>query len=240
MIRKEKQDSSHGVTFLKSRNRHIVRKRINGRRKQVGSFKTGAEAVRFSQSWSPSKWVFGETNTNTPIPQKPPHPSQSGSGLEAGHHFDRIPSNGNNGSRMPIKSWSSLKQLNEFLETLIESAPTKWWSKTGETAEILFKDVREKKQYREGNWVLVEKTQPGKSDYFECAVLGDKEVYPWDWNLVGLRTFPFTTRPAAEKFFKKHLRDAKSAANKKEAAAHAAEDAKRTTRAPSPTFTRIW
>jgi len=134
---------------------------------------------------------------------------------------------------MPIKSWSSLKQLNEFLETFVESAPTKWWSKTGETAEILFKDVREKKQYREGNWVLVEKTQPGKSDYFECAVLGYKEAYPWDWNLVGLRSFPFTTRPAAEAFFKKHLRDANSAA-------HAAEDAKRTTRAPSPTFTRIW
>ncbi|MDA9260241.1 hypothetical protein N9P58_00055 [Puniceicoccaceae bacterium] len=127
---------------------------------------------------------------------------------------------------MPTKPWSSVKKLNEFLETFVESAPTKWWSKTGETAEILFKDVREKKQYREGNWVLVEKTQPGKSDYFECAVLGDKEVYPWDWNLVGLRTFPFTTRPEAEKFFKKHLRDVKSTARKKEDA----------TRAPSPTL----
>jgi len=230
MIRKEKQDSSHGVTFLKSRNRHIVRKRINGRRRQVGSFKTEAEAMNFAQSWSPQNACFRHIDTNTLIPQKPPHPSQSGSGLETGHHSVNIPSNGNNGSRMPTKPWSSVKKLNEFLETFVESAPTKWWSKTGETAEILFKDVREKKQYREGNWVLVEKTQPGKSDYFECAVLGDKEVYPWDWNLVGLRTFPFTTRPEAEKFFKKHLRDVKSTARKKEDA----------TRAPSPTFTRIW
>ena len=227
MIRKEKQDS-HGVTFLKSRNRHVVRKRINGIRKQVGSFKTEAEAVNFSTAWSPSRGVFGETNSNTPIRQKQHHPSQSGSGLGAGHHFNDIPSGGHNGVRVPTKSWSSLQQLNEFLENFEERPPTKWWSKTGETAEILFQDAREKKQYREGNWVLVEKTQPGKSDYFECAVLGDKEVYPWDWNLVGLRTFPFTTRPAAEKFFRKHLRDAKSTAKKNEDA----------TRAPSPTFTR--
>tara|TARA_R110002167_G_scaffold41776_1_gene127521 strand:- start:1954 stop:2604 length:651 start_codon:yes stop_codon:yes gene_type:complete len=204
------ETEAHGITFLKSRDRYIVRKRIDGRRKQVGSFKTEAEAVEFTSSWSPSKWVFCDIDTNAPAPQKTPHPSQSRSGLETGHHFDRIGQNGHNGKRMPAKQWSSLKQLDKFLETFEEKPPTKWWNEAGETASILFKDTRESSQWRTGNFVLVVKAQVGKADYFECAVLGVGEAYPWGWSLVGIKTFPATTRPAAEKLFKKHVRDAKS------------------------------
>ena len=197
------ETAAHGVTFLRSRNRHIVRKRINGRRKQVASFKTEAEAVNFAQSWSPPKWVFSGINTNVPASPKQHHPSRSRSDLEAGHHFDCIGQNGDNGIKTPITSFSSQKQAEESCDNSKEKQPTTWWSNSKEFASLLWHNLRETNPWRVGNLVLVERS--GGNSYFEVAVLGTSDAYPFSQSLLGIRCWPFATRPEAERFFKKKL-----------------------------------
>lgn len=111
-----------------------------------------------------------------------------------------------NGNRICTRQWSNAAELDAYLETFEEKQPTKWESDDGVTAEIVSYGIRKIREYRAGNLIMAKLQRGRKNPYWEVALLDDGDSYPFSAGLTGLRTWPFTTEPAAALHFNKQLR----------------------------------
>jgi hypothetical protein len=163
-----------------------------------------------------------KTNSNTLTPNTPNHatgylvseaPNEQladhlpplNSGLEGGSTLKEGKQR-NNGNRICTRQWSSAAKLDAYLETFEEKQPTKWENYDGVTAEIVSYGIRKIREYRAGNLILAKVQRGRKNPYWEVALLGAKDLYPFDASLTGLKAWPFTTEKAAVLHFNKQLR----------------------------------
>jgi hypothetical protein len=162
-----------GVTYSKQRSRWIVRQTIKGKRKQIGSFKTLAEANALVANNS----------------QKAPHPSLSQSGLEGDGDQDNKVSIGRNEAKVPTKQWSNIHEFHRWLD---QRPAIFWICHNGDRATLI---------QQSGRWIQVEYLTANRATvHYEVTRLVGSD---YDFSVHCPQTHCFYTKRESTKAFNK-------------------------------------
>jgi hypothetical protein len=180
-----------GVTYNKQRKRWIVRKYIDGKRCQLGSFKTLAEANAMVARID--NYSAFDSNTLYPSQSKNSH-SQSlcQSDLEDDGDQTEKACIGRNEAPVPKKQWSNSE---EFEQWLGEQPATFWLAENGDVAVLLSQQNRV---------VLVEYRSKRGTIHYEVSLLVGSE-YNFNTSLVSASTSVFKSKREATKAFRKRV-----------------------------------
>lgn len=176
-----------GVTHNKQRNRWIVRQTINGKRKQIGSFKTLAEANALvantgNYSGFNTNTLFASHNENTP------NPCRSQSDIDdSGDHVEKV-SIGRNEAKAPTKEWSNIQEFHRWLD---QQSATFWMAENGDRATLIS---------QRGRIVLVEYLSKKGTVHYEVSKLIGSE-YDFSESQINGSTSVFCTKREATKAF---------------------------------------
>jgi hypothetical protein len=176
-----------GVTFNKQRSRWIVRQPINGKRKQLGSFQTLAEANALVANTG----NYSGFDTNAPLTsqdEKAPNPSRARSDIEnSGDHIKKV-SIGRNEAPVPKKKWSNIQEFHRWLD---QQAATFWIAENGDRATLIS---------QQGRIVLVEYLAKKGTVHYEVSKLIGSE-YDFSETQINGSTNVFCTKREATKCF---------------------------------------
>ena len=180
-----------GVTYNKQRNRWIVRQTINGKRKQLGSFKALAEA----NALVARNGDYGAFNSSTlyASQSKNSHyqfPCQSDLG-NGGDQTEKVDI-GRNEAQVPTKQWSNSNELNQWLG---QQAPTFWLAENGDVAVLISQQDR---------IVQVEYQSKRGTIHYEVSHLTGSE-YNFSTSQINASTGVYQTKREATKAFRRRI-----------------------------------
>jgi hypothetical protein len=177
-----------GVTYSKQRSRWIVRQTIKGKRKQIGSFKTLAEANALVANNS-QNGGFDSNTLYASHSEKAPHPSRSQGGLQGDGDRNNKVSIGRNEAKVPTKQWSNIHDFHRWLD---QQPATFWMCQNGDRATLI---------QQSGRWVQVEYLTANRGTvHYEVTRLVGSD---YDFSVHCPQTHCFYTKRESTKAFNK-------------------------------------
>jgi hypothetical protein len=183
-----------GVTFNRQRSRWIVRELVDGKRRQIGSFKTLVEA-NASVTNNGQNGGFDGNTLYASHSEKAPHPSRYQSDLQDdGDHNNNV-SIGRNEAKVPTKQWSNIHGFHLVHRPRAKQPATFWMAKNGDRATLIS---------QQGRIVQVEYLSKTGTIHHEVSKLTGSE---YDFNISNPATDCFSTKREATKAFNKRVED---------------------------------
>jgi len=180
-----------GVTFNRQRSRWIVRELVDGKRRQIGSLKTLAEANALVTNNS-QNGGFDSNTLYASHSEKAPHPSRHQSDLQDGGDHNNNFSIGRNEAKVPTRQWSN---IHEFRRWLDKRPATFWICHNGDRATLIS---------QQGRIVQVEYLSKTGTVHYEVSKLTGSE---YNFNISNPATDCFNTKREATKAFNKRVED---------------------------------
>ena len=178
-----------GVTFNRQRSRWIVRELVDGKRRQIGSLKTLAEANALVTN-NGQKSGFDSNTLYASHSEKAPHPSRSQSDLQGGGDQEIKVCIGRNEAKVPTKQWSN---IHEFRRWLDKRPATFWIASNGDRATLIS---------QQGRIVQVEYLSKTGTVHYEVSKLTGSE---YNFNISNPATNCFNTKRESTKAFIKRV-----------------------------------
>ena len=180
-----------GVTFNRQRSRWIVRELVDGKRRQIGSFKTLVEANALVTNNS-QNGVFDSNTLYASHSERAPDPSRPQSGLEGDGDRNNKVRIGRNEAKVPTKQWSNIHEFHRWLD---KRPATFWICHNGDRATLIS---------QQGRIVQVEYLSKTGTIHYEVSKLTGSE---YNFNISNPATDCFNTKREATKAFNKRVED---------------------------------